>query len=556
MELSAPLLAIGLLLVAALIALFLKVRTLATAKEELTASCLALAEAAEEAQANEKHFQELTENTSDWVWEVNSEGVYTYVSPKIIDVLGYSSDEVLGKSPFDLMGTQEAERVGKIFSALVKNREPIIALENVNQHKNGTAVVLETNGVPLFDSKGELRGYRGIDRDITERKRRDEQISILSQAVEQNSNMIFITDIEGKISYINPKFTELTGYKLEEVVGQKPSIIKFGETPNSVYEDLWSTILKGEVWRGELKDRRKNGSVFWVSATIHPVSDGTENIVQFVAMHEDITERKIAEEKIHEAMRHAEIANRAKSELLANMSHELRTPLNAIIGFSNIIKDQFFGPLGNDKYGEYASDILNSGEHLLQLITDILDVSAIEAGKVELHEEDIIVETTVEQSVRLIQQRAQQNKISLQMDIPTNLPPLKADSRRVKQILLNLLSNAIKFTDQGGKVVVSASIASERGLTLSVKDTGVGMTKDELAKAMTQFGQADSGLGRKHEGSGLGLPLTKGLAELHNAHFEIDSEKGRGTQVSITFPTDRINVEQAPIDDPITQRAV
>ncbi len=272
----------------------------------------------------------------------------------------------------------------------------------------------------------------------------------------------------------------------------------------------------------------------------------------------DISERKKVEEELDDHREHlrelvqertlelasskegAEKANKAKTEFLASMSHELRTPLNAIIGFSNAIKDQIFGPLGHSRYVEYMDDIQASGEHLLSLINDILDVSAIEAGKAELSEEELSIPMIVDASHTLIRARAKQGKLSLELDIADNLPGIWGDQRRIKQVLLNLLSNAIKFTPEGGTITTTAQLINNSGLTISVADTGVGMAEKEITKAMTQFGQVDSELDRKHEGTGLGLPLAKGLIELHEGCFDVISEKGKGTTVSVTFPPQRV----------------
>jgi len=261
---------------------------------------------------------------------------------------------------------------------------------------------------------------------------------------------------------------------------------------------------------------------------------------QYAALEHENLERRTVEVSLRESEERAEAANKAKSELLANMSHELRTPLNAIIGFSHTIKGQVFGPVENPKYVEYAGDILHSGEHLLDLINDILDVSAVESGKLELYEENVNVTKAVEVSLRLLRPRAEKSGVKLIKVIPDDLPPLWADERRVKQILINLVSNGVKFTQSGGQVTVEVARSEDQGITLSVTDTGVGMTPNELSKAMTSFGQADSGLNRKHEGSGLGLPLAKSLADLHGSQFNIESTKGVCTSVSVTFPPERI----------------
>lgn len=254
----------------------------------------------------------------------------------------------------------------------------------------------------------------------------------------------------------------------------------------------------------------------------------------------DITERKQAEDKILLAMQNAERANHAKSNMLANMSHELRTPLNAIIGFSSTMIAETFGPLNNDKYREYLDDINQSGIHLLDLINDILDLSAIEADAVELQEENISTSELIEITMRLIKPRANDGHVTLTSSIAHDIPMLFADERRVKQILLNLLSNAVKFTPEDGVVSVNAHMNGAGSLAITVKDTGVGMDEGEVKHAMSKFGQLDTDLDRKHEGTGLGLPLTKGLMELHDGTLIIQSEKGLGTTITVTFPKARV----------------
>ena len=250
-------------------------------------------------------------------------------------------------------------------------------------------------------------------------------------------------------------------------------------------------------------------------------------------LSEEMLERKRAEE---DAVR----ANRAKSDLMANMSHELRTPLNAIIGFSETMKEEMFGSVGSDKNREYLDDIHQSGQHLLGLINDILDVSAIEASALELHEENVCLVEAIDTSIRLIMPRAESGQVNVTSSIDPKIPMIYADERRVKQALLNLLSNAVKFTRQEGTVCVSALHNDDGSLAITVADNGIGMDAEELKMAMSKFGQVDSGLERKHEGTGLGLPLTKGLVELHGGDLDINSEKGHGTMITVTFPKERV----------------
>ena len=232
----------------------------------------------------------------------------------------------------------------------------------------------------------------------------------------------------------------------------------------------------------------------------------------------------------------AESANRAKSHFLANISHELRTPLNAVIGFSSILMNQLFGPLGDQKYLEYAKDINESGAHLLDIINDILDLSKAEAGKLILNYEEIHIGKAINKCLTIVAERAEKGKVTINSEVSKMLPSLVADRLRFIQIVLNILSNAVKFTPEGGNVSVMVRSDELGQLVLSVKDTGIGMSQAHIDQAFQSFGQVDSGLNRKYEGTGLGLPLTKKLMELHHGHIAIESELGKGTLVTLTFP--------------------
>jgi PAS domain S-box-containing protein len=253
----------------------------------------------------------------------------------------------------------------------------------------------------------------------------------------------------------------------------------------------------------------------------------------------DISARKDAEQRIVEAKEAAELASRAKTDFLANISHELRTPLNAIIGFSEVMRDGLFGPVAIPRYQGYLNDIHASGSHLLCLINDILDVAKAESGKMELNEEAIDVGRAIEGCIRLMQERAFQAKVAIDVQVEPNLPLLWADQRKVRQIVLNLLSNSVKFTPEGGRVAIAAAAGAD-GLALTVTDTGIGIAAQDVSKALSPFGQVDSSLARKHEGTGLGLPLSKALIEAHGGMLVLESQVGAGTRVSVTFPLSRL----------------
>jgi signal transduction histidine kinase len=265
-------------------------------------------------------------------------------------------------------------------------------------------------------------------------------------------------------------------------------------------------------------------------------------IEAFNAMLDEIQERDQQllkkNEELGKAKEVAESANRAKSHFLANISHELRTPLNAIIGFSSILINQLFGPIGHTKYLEYSNDINDAGVHLLDIINDILDLSKAEAGKLVLVFEELNIERAIQKCITIMSEKAAEGQVTITTDIPRNLPYLYADRLRFIQVLLNLLSNAVKFS-QGGTVHIEVRPQTRHGIVtdfvLTIRDTGIGMARENIGKVFQSFGQIDSGLNRRFEGTGLGLPLTKKLMELHLGHINLDSELGKGTLVTLHF---------------------
>ena len=264
-----------------------------------------------------------------------------------------------------------------------------------------------------------------------------------------------------------------------------------------------------------------------------------------VSLYSDITERKAAEIKMAQAWAQAELANRAKGDFLANMSHELRTPLNAIIGFSEILSGEHLGPLKNPRYLEYSSDIHSSGLHLLSIINDVLDMSKIEAGKLDIHEEEIEIRQLLASSLRMVRERARKQQVELVCHADDPYLAVFADERAMKQCLLNLLSNAVKFSKIGGRVSVDAHIDAEHRIVITIADDGIGMTEAEQERALQPFGQAHSSTTRTYGGTGLGLPITQGLVEAHGGTMSIVSNPGTGTCVSIVLPAERTRTAPA-----------
>lgn len=343
------------------------------------------------------------------------------------------------------------------------------------------------------------------------------------------------------VLYMNDSFARMVGY------ANARDCMSSEDNPNAMLhpddEPVIARHLKarlsGEeaVSNYEFRLVRRDGTILWVETRATLVEwDGQPASLSWIA---DISRRKAMAQELLKSKEAAEYANRSKTDFLANMSHELRTPLNAIIGFSEVIKGQMFGQVGS-RYADYARDIHDSGQHLLEIINDILDLSKLEAGKLELHESNVSLSSIADQCLLLVKGRAKEGSVHLHVDIPQALPEIVADRRAVKQVLLNLLSNAVKFTPTGGTVTLRAHLNDSFGLDVAVSDTGIGMTDSDIRVALSPFGQIDSSLARKHQGTGLGLPLCKSLLEMHGASLLIASRPNAGTTITARFPPERV----------------
>jgi PAS domain S-box-containing protein len=351
--------------------------------------------------------------------------------------------------------------------------------------------------------------------------------------------MICVTGEDGRYLLVNRQFASFIGIRASRLIGKSPLEAHGGPVARSLMETD-PPLLAGRPApissKEEIVDRDGEQRVLSASKSVFHGEDGEDSMVVTVWL--DITERKRAERDLLAAKEQAELANRSKTEFLANMSHETRTPLNAIIGFSQVIAGEMLGPIGTPKYIGYAHDILVSAEHLLGIINDILDLSKLEAGKLDLAEEVIELSKTMEDLLQLADAKARASEVRIVLRCEGGVPPLLADARKVKQIVLNLLINAIKFSHAGGEVAIVLRTLSG-AVTIDVVDHGIGMDAEEVALAMTRFGQVASAWTRKHDGTGLGLPLAIGLTEIHGGTLTVRSTKGVGTTVTVAFPRER-----------------
>jgi PAS domain S-box-containing protein len=527
-------------------------RSIELMSEELTAlNGQIQAQAERRIQRTEMRFQDFAEGASDWLWETDAEHRFVYVADRMREI-GIDPAQILGKRWVDILTERAVEPEPQCQQvAGMARHEPIRDL--VFQIRHGAQIRwLRVMGKPNFEANGALLGYRGTVRDITDirdqaRALGDAHANMakaqgrLAAAIDGFSDAVALFDRDDRLVLCNRSFQKIhstladllePGVTFEQLVRMSVARkrIDLEERDGEAYirERLEQHRQASRPVERRLTDGR------WEQARDELLNDGGRLLIIT-----DVTARKRAEEALIAAKLSAEAANRAKSQFLANMSHELRTPLNAIIGFSEIIANELFGPIRRPRYTEYAADILASGRHLLDLINDILDLSKIDSGKFELVEAELDLAETINAALHLLRDRAEQSGLRIRLDVPANLPFMKGDERALKQVLINLLSNSIKFTPVGGAICVSAGLVDDGRMSLAVRDSGVGIPPQDIPRALEPFQQLDAGLDRKHEGTGLGLPLSKRLVELHGGDFLLDSEPGVGTNIRILFPVAR-----------------
>jgi PAS domain S-box-containing protein len=555
----------------------------------------------------------------------------------------------------------------------VKRTKKPVVLEHIHEDAEGNPRIMEVNGHPIFDDDGNVIQMIEYSIDITERKEAERELRKLSRAVEQSSSTVVITDPTGSIEYVNPKFTETTGYTVDEAIGQNPRVLKSETQPKEFYADLWATISSGREWHGEFCNRKKNGELYWERASVSPIRDASGEITHYVAIKDDITEQRAAEEtlrrakwqadtalamskavtfevsedgqhftasdgyvemlglppaegnvysvqethvsnvaaasqdwaerflqeaaraaeddserfdfthpyrkpadgriiwlrsittavrnedgqvreylgvaqdvteaveinqQLEDARDAAEAANRAKSTFLANMSHELRTPMNAIIGYSEMLAEDAEDE-GHDEMIPDLEKINAAGKHLLALINDILDLSKIEAGRMDLYLETFDLRQMLDEAVATVMPLIVKNENRLETEFADDLGAVRVDLTKFRQAVFNLLSNAAKFTERGTITLAAQQLErdDQEWLVLSVADTGIGIAEDKLEAVFEEFSQADDSTTRDYGGTGLGLPISRRFCRMMGGDITVSSEFDKGTTFTIELPS-------------------
>ncbi len=385
-----------------------------------------------------------------------------------------------------------------------------------------------------------------IVHDVTERKIAEEKVVVLKTSIEQSPISVIITNLKGIIEYVNPYYSEVTGYKRDELVGKNPNILKSGIHNKVFYKKLWDTILAGNKWQGEMRNKKKDGTLFWERAIISPIKNDAGKTTHFVGIKEDITERKKMIEELISSKRKAQESDRLKSAFLANMSHEIRTPMNGILGFSNLLLQP---KLSDEKKDAYINIIHQSGERMLNTVNDIIEISKIESGIVDVKNSSFNLSLSISNIMNFFQPEAQKKGLTLSMESKIQEYNLfiKTDKNKFESIFTNLIKNAIKYTDQGK---ISVRNCVKGGLIeFCIEDTGIGIPADRIDAVFNRFEQADIEDTRAFQGSGLGLSIAKSYVEMLGGSIWVESIEGKGSHFYFTMPLSPLTeVPPTPIE--------
>jgi len=621
-----------------------------------------------ELRESERRFSQVAESAGEWIWEVDARGLYTYSSPVVEEMLGYTPDEIVGKRHFyELFHSDNKEETKRIALQFFSSKQSFKEFLNQNVHKDGTIVWLSSTGSPILDNEGELLGYQGVDTDITERRKveealkeseyffkesqesafigsyktdfirgrwessevldrifgidktyersvegwlelvypgdremmqsylaeevlakrmpfnkvyriqrkddgqirwvlgqgqpkfdeagkalsligtiqditqgklNEEKINTLNYAVEATGEVVFMTDNEGVFTYVNPAFSLVYGHRADEVIGKvTPRILKSGEMDETYYKYFWEDLINNQVVNAELINKTKDGRRLHIEASTNAIINERGEVIGFMSIQKDISVRKKIEEELVLAKERAEESDRLKSAFLANMSHEIRTPMNGILGFSALLSKQ--GVNAEDQRN-YIRMIEKSSARLFNLINEIIDISKIESGLMEVQSVTTNINEQLEMAHELLKPDAEKKGLMLfyQNTWPSENAVITTDSEKLYSILTNLLKNAIKYTDRGS--VEFGYTRKEEFLEFYVRDTGLGIPENRLDAIFERFVQAEAAVLQARQGAGLGLAITKAFVEMLGGKIWVESEVGKGTVFYFTHPVQEV----------------
>ncbi|MBU0561330.1 MAG: PAS domain-containing sensor histidine kinase [Bacteroidetes bacterium] len=479
---------------------------------------------------SENRYRLLFDSLGDSIFIYDNSGEISEINKAAYQLLGYTRDELLKIDISDIQSTQLHMDLKANEPSLRSGKQ--ILNEGKIKEKSGNMIDVELSSRMMrMDGK---QVVLSIVRDITKRKLDEQQIRMLSHAIEQSPASVIITEPDGTTIYVNPKFLEVTGYEFEEIIGKNPSILKSGKSPQQKYKDLWDTITSGNLWRGEFLNKKKNGDFYWEMASISPIKNNEGKITNYIAIKEDITERKNWEVQLRQAKDKAEEMNRLKSIFLYNMSHEFRTPMIGIIGYADILKDE----IEELELRDIATNISLSGKRLTDTLNLVLDLTKIESGELEVSSEQINLIEIINEISTSLEKAAAEKNISFNLkDLPESAQAI-VDKRLFEDAFYHVLQNGIKFTKEGGvEVLLTKEIIRDNNyILLKVRDTGIGIEPEFMDLIFEPFRQVSEGNDRAFEGAGLGLTIVKKFIEAMKGKIVIKSTPGKGTLVTMILP--------------------
>jgi len=502
-----------------------------------------------ERRSNEEKILEIDQTLKDvmdfaqigyWSWDIKS-GQVTW-SDGMFKIFGVNKEDFhgdLNQVIQDVIHPEDRDLVLHSNRLVEEQGKPVPLEYRVIWNDGSIHWIWAEAGEPLKDPKGEPLKLVGFAQEITRRKEMEDKFLQMSKVIEQSPVSIIITDHLGLIEYVNPKFSEITGYLPDEVIGKNPRILKSGEKSKNEYKQLWDLISSGKEWRGEFHNRKKDGSLYWESASISALKDDKGRITHYFAIKEDITEDKILLEELKIAQKQAIAGDKLKTAFINNMSHEIRTPINSIVGFTELLDDPDYSDSEKNRFKEL---IKSGSQHLLNVITDIVQISAIDSGLMSSNVEDFFIDIELYGLYTQFYPLARKKGLELVL-ITGNVHEsckFSTDKTKLIQILTNLITNAIKFTEKGEIRIGCRKIAN--GLEISVTDTGIGIAPDKLQIIFDRFRQADDSISRKYGGSGLGLAIAKAYSETIGAKLLVESIPGVGSKFWLLFPLIPTNV--------------
>jgi PAS domain S-box-containing protein len=490
---------------------------------------------------SEERLRDILFSTADWVWEVDENGVFTYSSQQGLELLNATNDEIIGKSPFDFMPPEEAERVSSVFKQLVNERAPIKDLENWNIDKNGEMICLLTNGVPIINDKGEFKGYRGVDKNITERK-------VAENAIRQSEAELNYAQEIGKMGswhhhlptkkhkWSNNMFRMLGLDIMDNSIAFLVYLNHIHPEDRPLIDVYLQKILQTKSGISfELRYMLDNGGMLWLHNNIRPTFE-KDQLTELHGVITDITEKKNTELALIKAKESAEASDRLKTAFMNNISHEIRTPLNGILGFTEVLADPTLSPKDKDMY---TAMLYNSSERLINTVTNFLDISLLTSGNQRVVKKEMNLYILLQQIMEKFKSVSVQKNLALSLELPfrENDVIIVSDKDLLEKILTQLTDNAIKFTTKGS-VTVGCRI-NESEILFYVRDTGVGIHEQSRQQIFDYFMQENTASNRGYEGSGLGLTIARGFIGLLGGRIWMESEKGKGSTFFFSIPLEQ-----------------